>query len=504
MTPREYLDIARERWRFILAGLLLGLVAGVCAGYLVPHQYSASVTVLVSAQPVDPALAAAQSGNDELSAQRINTYVELMRSKRLARDVITSLRLPDTPEQLADRVTVTTAPDSALLTAAVTAGSSDGAVSIANAVGDQFIKNVAAIEQPDDPARRPVVAAKVFESAQPPADLVAPRPVLYIVLGAALGLVLGFLSALLRHALDTRIKTRRQLEETLGVPVLGMIGRDPKIRTSPLVMYGAPHTPLAEAFRQLRTNVQFMDIDCERKVILVTSATSGEGRSTTVCNLGLALAEAGKRVLILDADLRNPSIAGCLGIDGTIGLTNVLASREWVAGALKAVGPTLDALPSGLIPPNPSELLGSKRMIDLLERMHRQYDIVLIDTAPLLPVTDAAVLAPRVDGVLVVVQHGHTSVQELQAAMAALRAVSGRVMGSVMTMVPHASTRAYARRKPWKGTRRSAFVLPVPDAQGDLTTPVPAPREDSPQVDQAAEQDQPATDDVLDRGSAAR
>jgi polysaccharide biosynthesis transport protein len=187
-------------------------------------------------------------------------------------------------------------------------------------------------------------------------------------------------------------------------------------------------------------------------VILVTSASPSEGKSTTVCNLGLALAEAGTSVLIIDADLRRPTVARCLGVDGSIGLTNVLVNRVSVERAVQPLAPALDVLPSGLMPPNPSELLGSDRMVGLLAALRGSYDVILIDTSPLLPVTDAAVLAPRADGVLVMVRHGKTRVQDLQAAKDALDAVSGRVLGSVMTMTPHVSKQRYASNAPsgWK------------------------------------------------------
>ncbi len=452
MTPREYIDIARERWRFIVAALLLGLLVAGAAILVVPRQYASSVTVIVAPQVgTEPG---AGTGDTEISGQRLGIYSELLNSTRLTRDVVADLGLPTSPEELAGRIAVTTTPDSVLLTATVTDSSADQAVLIANAVADQFIQNVTEIEQPVDPARPQPVVGKVFEAAQPPADLVAPRPVAYIALGAVLGLVLGLAAALLRHALDFRVKSRRQIEEILGAPVLGTIGRDPKIPSSPLVMYGAPHTPLAEAFRQLRTNVSFMDVDREHKVILVTSATSGEGRSTTVCNLGLAMAEAGSRVLILDADLRDPAIASCLGVDDALGLTEVLLNRVPVERATQPIGPTLDVLPSGQLPPNPSELLGSNRMVNLLAMLRKLYDVILIDSAPLLPVTDAAVLAPRVDGVLVLVRHDRTVVQDVQAAKDALDAVSGRVVGSVLTMVSHAGTRAHARVRPRRGRKR--------------------------------------------------
>ncbi len=434
MTPRDYIYIARERWRFIVAGVLLGLLVAGAVSYFIPRQYQASVTLIVSTQPTADT---SSSDAGEISSQRLRTYVELLHSERLATGVTAQLALPVTPAELAERITVVNVPDSVLLTATVTDGSADNAVRIANAVADQFIRSVAEIEQPVDPLRPPQVVAKIFEPARPPAVVSAPRPLLYLALGLALGLLGGAAGALLRNALDTSVKRRDQLEDVLQAPVLGHTGRDPKISASPLVIYGDPQAPLAEAYRQLRTNVQFVDVDRAHKVVLVTSPSLGEGKSITVCNLALALAEAGTRVLIIDADLRRPSIARWLKIDGTVGLTTVLVNRVPAQRAVQALAPALDVLPSGLMPPNPSELLASDRMVHLLRELRDSYDLILIDASPLLPVTDAAVLAPRADGVLLVVRHGKTKVQDLQSAKDALDAVSGRVLGAVMTMAPY-------------------------------------------------------------------
>jgi capsular exopolysaccharide synthesis family protein len=242
-----------------------------------------------------------------------------------------------------------------------------------------------------------------------------------------------------------------------------------------------------------------MDVDREHKVILVTSSLSAEGKSTTVCNVGLALAEAGTRVLIIDADLRRPTMAKCLSIDGTVGLTNVLVNRVSAAKAIQPVGPALDVLPSGLTPPNPSELLGSDQMANLIAGLRDSYDVILLDTSPLLPVTDAAVLAPRADGVLFVVRHGKTHVNDVQAAKDALDAVSGRVLGSVLTMVPNTGRPRYmsytahgeqvrqvggpaypvrtsGRKRPVAGADDDRTVGLVVDADGDQRRPSPTPR----------------------------
>ena len=223
-----------------------------------------------------------------------------------------------------------------------------------------------------------------------------------------------------------------------------------------------------------------MDVDNAHKVILVTSPSSAEGKSTTVCNLGLALAEAGTSVLILDADLRRPAVARYLGIDGAIGLTNVLVNRVRIEQAVLPLAPALDVLPSGLMPPNPSELLGSDRMVGLLAQLRRSYDVILIDAAPLLPVTDAAVLAPRADGVLIMVRHAKTRMPDVQAAKDSLDAVSGRILGSVLTMAPTMARHSYT--EPDLGRAEAAgHADPVPQRRPTrgrtADARVPAPTE---------------------------
>jgi capsular exopolysaccharide synthesis family protein len=439
VTPREYVEVVRERWRYIVACVILGLAAAAVAIYLVPREYAASVTVMLTPQ-LAPGVSnpGGASEKADISGQRIDIYEELLSSTRLTRAVITTLHLTTTPEALADRIAVTTTPNSVLLTATVEDPSADQATVIANTLADQFIKNVAQIEQGTDQTRAPTLSGKVFEAAQPPADLITPRPLLYLLVGLEIGLVLGLGAALLRHALDPRVRRRGQLEDVLRAPVLGVLGRDWTVPS--LVMYGRDDK-VAEAFRQLRTHVQLMISGRGQKVILVTSATSGEGRSLTTCKLGFTLAEAGLRVLILEADLRRPSIAKSLEIDKSIGLAGLLIHHDPVDEVVQPVGQRLDVLVSGPVPANPSELLSSGEMTDLLSMFRERYDAVLIDTAPVLPVTDAVILAQRVDGVVLVARYGHTAIEDLRAAKAALDAVSARVLGSVLTLVPRRSMR---------------------------------------------------------------
>lgn len=477
VTPREYVEIVRERWRYIVACLLLGLAAATAAIYLAPREYAASVTVMLTPQlpPGVPNPGGATEKAD-ISGQRIDVYEQLLRSTRLAGDVITTLRLANvTPDSLAARTAVTTRPNSVLLTATVSDPSADQAIEIANTLADQFIKNVAVIEQGSDPARAPAVAGRVFEAAQAPAELVTPRPLLYLLVGLEIGLVLGLGAALVRHSLDPRITRKRQLEDVLHAPVLGVLGRDWTVPS--LIMYGRDDR-LAEAFRQLRTTVQFMITGHGRKVILVTSAASGEGRSLTACKLAFSLAETGLRVLVVDADLRGPSIAGILEVDGSVGLTQVLMRRETVDEVIQPVAAMVDVLVSGPVPANPSELLGSTEMAELLPLLRERYDAVLVDAAPVLPVTDAVVLAQRVDGVIIVARYGHAVVQDIQAVKDALTAVSARILGSVLTLVPRKSMRRCTGGKRRPLARRTGQA-PAPESLAGEAAPVAEPAHSS-------------------------
>jgi tyrosine-protein kinase len=509
VTFRDYVTTLREQWLWVIAGLLLGIAIGVGAVFLVPRQYAASATVIVAAQQETDVGTA--SNLPEVSAQRLAVYSELLRSRRLAQDVISDLRPALTPDQLMQQISVSAVPDSTLLTATVTNGSPDEAIRLANGVASAFIKDVAAIEQPPDPTRRPAVVGQVFEPAQPPTQLVAPRPVLYVAIGALLGILIGLAVALVRHALrPPRITSRGELEEVLGVPVLAMIGRDRKLSARPLATYRWRDTPLAEAFRQLRTNLQFVDRD--HSTILLASARADEGRTTTLCNLALAIAEAGMKVLIVDADLRNPTIAAYLKVDARVGLSDVLANQVPLERAVQAVAIGLDVLPSGPLPLNPSELLGSSQMAAVLRTLRSTYDFVLIDAPPVLEVTDAAVVAARADGVLVVVRQGRGLVEDLHIVKTGLETVSARIVGSVMTMTPKPGRRTRLRAAPWTGSAQAAPTAVLEkttyDHPGADTNALPSPdaREPSPQptgADPHEDSAKPLPSDVDEQSGAS-
>jgi capsular exopolysaccharide synthesis family protein len=196
-----------------------------------------------------------------------------------------------------------------------------------------------------------------------------------------------------------------------------------------------PQSPRAEAYRHLRTNLRFVNVDNPTRVILVSSSLPAEGKSTTAVNLAVSLSEAGKRVLLIDADMRHPNLAEYLGLEGSVGLSDLLAGMVGTDDVLQRWGRhDLHVLTSGQVPPNPSELVGSANMAALLTEQRERFDFIVLDTPPLLPVTDAAALSPYVDGIVLVCRAAKTPGAGLARAVGNLRGVEARLLGCVLSM----------------------------------------------------------------------
>jgi capsular exopolysaccharide synthesis family protein len=296
------------------------------------------------------------------------------------------------------------------------------------------------------------VKLSVIQPGQAAKAPAAPRPLLNLALGALIGLALGFGAALLRESLDLRIRSVEDVPDKDGViNVLGGIVFDPNADSNPLIVHTSPKSTRAEAFRQLRTNIQFIEAAEGRKSIVLTSSIPSEGKSSTIANLAIAMADTGAKVLLIDCDLRKPKMHKYFSIEGAVGLTNLLIGQVKPNDVIQRWGrKNLDLLPAGQVPPNPSELLGSVAMKKFLIKAEKDYDVVLIDSAPLLPVTDAAILSKLTGGVALVVAVGKTTKPQLSAALGHVENVGGRVLGFIMNKIPTKGVDAYRYRYSYK------------------------------------------------------
>lgn len=471
LTIQDYLRVLRQRRVPVLVAVLIGLVGAGALFVARPPLYTAGLTLYVSSQAGETANAAYQGSL--LSQQRVTSYLEIVTGTRVSREVATRLGLDQTPEQLAAQITASSKLDSVLIDVAVTDPSPERAARIADTVGEVVIGVVDELERPTAAGGVAPVAVRVVQPATEPAAPSSTSLPVMLALGLLGGLVAGVGAALVLDALDTSITSPEQLRAAAGAANLGTIAHDPKVPTRPLTLHEDPQSPRAEAFRQLRTNLQFVDVDNPRKVIVVTSPLPAEGKTTTVANLAIAVAAAGSRVVVIEADLRRPKVADLLGLERSVGLTSVVSGRMGLEQALQPwAGGRFDVLASGPLPPDPSELLASKQMQALLADLRESYDLVLIDTPPLLPVTDAAAVAPATDGAVLVCRFKETTRTEVESAVAALGAVSARLLGTVFTMVPRSGPRAYGRYNAYY--RAAQPVTPadpaggVPDEAGDV------------------------------------
>lgn len=429
----EYFAVVRKRWMAIVISTGVGISLAFVATLLMTPQYQASSQVYVSVRQGDSIneLVAGRS----YSADQVASYAELALSPKVLQPVIDKLGLADSAGSLSKRVSAERPENTVLITIMVTDESPEMAARIANAAAESLSELVPELEAPTRTEASPVQVSTVRE-AVPPEAPISPRPVLNAALGLLLGLIAGFGIAVLREFLDTKIRVQSDVQKLTDSSIIGAITYDEEAAEHPLIVQESPHAPRAEAFRRLRTNLQFLEVGGGPRVFVITSALPGEGKSTTSINLAITLADAGSRVLLIDADLRRPSVSGYLGLEGSVGLTTVLIGRVRHEDAIQPWGTSnLHVLPSGQVPPNPSELLGSQSMAALLAQLADAYDVVIADTAPLLPVTDGAILAKMTGGAVVVVGAGITHRPQLTEALGALDTVGARVLGVVVNRV---------------------------------------------------------------------
>lgn len=422
--------------------ILLTTILGAGGAYLITERqtpmYTATVQLFISTPATDGDLGALIQGSG-FSAQRVKSYAQIINGPQTLNPVIEQLGLTLNYSELATRVKASAPLDTVLLNVSVMYENPSQAAAVANAIGRQFsltaneleVENASAIE---------TIKVTMVKTASIPTTPSSPRTLINILLGILIGLGLGLAIGLMRQVFDSTIKNEDDLNET---PLLAAIGFDKSASKFPLVTQISRYAPRTEAFRHLRTNIQYSQDEKAPRVIAITSAIPNEGKTSTSVNLAISLANAGLKTCFVEADLRRPKASKYLGMDSDRdGLADYLkisqsGNRPILSKFLYSWGEQgLQVMPSGRSPENPSELLEGSALTNLIESLRDTFDFVIFDTPPALPVADAAIIASRTDGVIVVVKAGETKKNQFQGVCDSIQSVGSRVFGAVINMIP--------------------------------------------------------------------
>ena len=423
-----------------LVPLLLCIAAGLTGAIVTTRNtaptYASSSSVIITL-PRSSGVSEALQGV-QLTTQLLQSYALLATSQTAAEQIRTRLALPESATAIRGKITVNPQPESLLIVVGAIDTDPERARSIADAATLVLIDQIGRLER----NKLDKVEASVVDPAQVGAR-VGPRSKVNLAIGLFLGLVVGTALALLLEALDRTVKSPEQAAALFDTPLLGMV---PKLKPPSLnagVTAKEPLSPAGEAYRTLRTAVRFIDLDRPLRTLLVTSPSAAEGKTTTATNLAVALAQSGERVILVDADLRRGRVVQELGLPEGVGLTSVVTRTATLQDSIQDWRGLLLVLGAGPLPPNPSEILGSQVMVHLLDELQGYADVVVIDSAPVLPVTDSVALATQVDGVILVARSGKTQRSAAAEASRRLDGVGANVVGCVLNGVTSSVSAGY-------------------------------------------------------------
>lgn len=422
MELSDYIRLLRRRWVIIFVVLLAGLAGAAGATLLQEKTYKASTDVLVTLS--NTGLAEDTGSATYYLPDRVDSFASILATPPVVEAAIASAALP-TPPQVA--VAASAAPETAVLTIEVVSSSPSDAQAVANAYVVVLPVVLASLNQVTSPTE---LDFRTLRVAQLPTAPFRPDPALNGGIGLAAGLILGLAAAAMREALDRRIRDSRNIEADLGQPLLGVVPRE--LHKVSLPAQSHPDSLRTEAYRTIRTNLLFLESGGLVRSLAITSPSSGEGKSALASNLAVVCARAGQRVALVDADLRRPTLHQHFKFPATVGLSSVLAGSTPLDDALQQIGDQITLLPSGPIARNPSELLDRPMLRQIIEKLEGSHDIVIVDTAPILPVADAVQVGVVCEGVVVVGRLKSTTLASLRRTLDNLTRARVNVLGVVV------------------------------------------------------------------------
>ncbi|ROR90506.1 polysaccharide biosynthesis tyrosine autokinase [Nocardioides aurantiacus] len=440
MTLRGIWGLVRFNWLTLVAVTAVGAGLGALLASSMTPQYTARSEVFVSVNNGSNTSEIAEGAS--YSQDQARNFAAVVTREVVLEDIVDSLDLPMTVSDLRDHVSATVPLNTSIITISVVDTSAQRAAAIANSLSQGLAREIPQLAPSSSNSSTPL-SLKPVERAVPPQSPSSPHTNLVIVLGALLMLSATVLVLAVRDLIKGKVRSADQAVEITGAPLLGTITSHRALHKRP--MASATENALrAEQYRQIRTNLRFIQMDHGHKVFLFTSSIPGEAKSTTAANVAATLAEDGVRVCLVEADLRKPRLAETMNLVDGVGFTSVLARSLSLDDALQPWGDHgLSVLLAGEVPPNPSELLGSSRAQTLLNEIRTRFEVTIIDAPPLIPVTDATLLARFAGGAVMVVSEGTVEVRELRRAVERMGMVDAPVLGTIVTMSKDATSGTY-------------------------------------------------------------
>lgn len=420
----EILKIIKRKLLVIIIATFVAVAAtGLISLYVLIPEYEATTTLLV--QPIN--LLEEITYNELIANEKlVTTYTEIIKSRLIAQDVILRMNLNISEEELLKKVRVVGIKNTLITAITVTSPDPLQAVSIANSFAHSFQDNLSEIMKVENVSI--LDEARLEENPKP----VSPNPLINMAIMFFLIFNAGIFLAIFSEMIDKTVKLQGYASEIFGLPLLGIIAKYPQ-KNEQLVCLDMPKSPQAEAFRTLRTNVSYMQLTKRIRTLQITSSIPKEGKSLIIANLAVAMAQDNKKILLVDCDLRKPSIHKIFAIANSRGTTSILTGELDVDRVIvKTKQPNLDVIASGPVPPNPSELLDLERFKELIGQLKEKYDTILLDSPPVLPVTDGQILAKYADAVVMVIKLGSTQSESVKQAKYMLEHVNARLIGVVL------------------------------------------------------------------------
>ena len=427
------------RKHIVTAVICFVAVVAVAGGYafLASPQYSATAQIIATYNSSQDSGNAGdinqQNTGGTYVSNQIKSYPTLATTETVLKPVIAKLNLDMSVKELGSRLSVTNPSNTAFVNITATAGAADQSATIANAVADS-LSDIVEHDLYAKGVASPITLT-VVQRAVVPQEPSAPNKKLCIAAGLVLGLIIGIFAALVKDLLSTKVEETSDVRSIVHASALGSIPKNDVLEGTRPIIIAEPNGPITEEYRRIRSNIKFLQVNQEEgrgQLLVISSTSASEGKTTTAVNTAAVLAENGARVLLIDADLRHPSVAHHLGIEGNVGLAHVLSGQMTPVDVVQNYWkPNLHILPAGKRPANASLLLNSDMMKMLVDQALLQYDYVIIDTAPLTVSNDAVVFGSWTNGVILVAARGICRKKSLDEIAESLRTAKVPVLGFV-------------------------------------------------------------------------